>query len=158
MRGEARVESGERSRRGWRDRLCTAGEDRDRAPVDRAGGERATDRELHSRGAVVAAEQHDVDHLPSSVRASVATDQSRPQLVETVRPLAAAAFLVKRERVLEPAGLACEQLEVVVELGAGAELAVDPFMAGDLLAAVVDRDLACTDPRADLQPGERDRH
>ena len=36
-------------------------------------------------GAVLAAEQHDVDHLPGGVRASVALGQRRPQLVEARR-------------------------------------------------------------------------
>ena len=51
----------------------------------------------------------------------------------------------------------CEQLEVVIELGAGAELAVQALVARDHAAAVADRDLARADPRADLQPGQRDR-
>jgi hypothetical protein len=111
-----------------------AGEDRDRAAVDRAGSQRAANRELDLVGALVAAEQHDVDHLAGSVRAPVASGQRGPELVEAGGPSAAAAFLGQRERTLEPTGLARQQLEVVVELCAGAELAVQPLMARDLPA------------------------
>ena len=45
-----------------------AGENLDGASVDRARGQRAADGELHPGGAVLAAEQHDVDHLPGGVR------------------------------------------------------------------------------------------
>ena len=107
---------------------------------------------------MLAAQQQHVDHLPRGVRASVTVGQRRPQLVEAVGPRAAVAFLGQRDRVLQPAGLVVEQLEVVIELGAGPELAVQPLVAGDLTAAVVDRDLPRADPGADLQPGERDRH
>ena len=102
---------------------------------------------------MLAAEQHDVDHLPRGVRASVAFDQRRPQLIEAAGPRAAVALLREREGVLEGAGLAGEQLEVVIELGAGAVLAVQPLMARDLTAAVVDRDLARADPA--LRPSTR---
>ena len=46
----------------------------------------------------------------------------------------------------------------MIELGAGLVLAVQPLMARDLTPAMVDRDLARADPRADLQSGQRDRH
>jgi hypothetical protein len=59
--------------------------------------------------------------------------------------------------MLKPARLARQQLEVVVELRAGAEAAVQPLVARDLPAAVTDRDLARADTRADPQPGQGDR-
>jgi hypothetical protein len=68
---------------------------------------------------VVAAEQQHVDHLMGGVRAPVATCERRPQLVETRGPGAAAALLRQGERVLHAAGLAGEQLEVMVQPGAG---------------------------------------
>src|SRR5437764_467142 len=118
-----------------------ASENRDGATVDRARGQRAADGELHPGGAVLAAEQHDVDHLPGSIRAPVALDQPGPQPVEAVRPLATIALLAERNGVLQPARLALQQLEVVIELDAGPELAVQPLMPRDLPPAMVDRDL-----------------
>ena len=131
---QPRVQAGERRRRGSSAGLRAAGENGDRATVDRAGGERATDRELHAGGSVVAAEQQHVDHLPGGVRASVTVGQPGPQLVEAVGPGAAVALLGQRDGVLQPAGLVAKQLEVVIELGAGPELAVQPLMPGDLAA------------------------
>ena len=155
MRLQARVQAGQRHGRDPPGALRAAGEDRDRAPVDRAGGERATDRELHAGGAVVAAEQQHVDHLPGGVRASVTVGQPGPQLIEALRPRAAVALLGQRDRVLQSAGLSRQQLEVVVELGAGPELAVQPLMPGDLAADVVDRDLPGADPGATFNPASR---
>ena len=91
--------------------LCAAGENRDRTPVDRAGGERATNRELHAGGSVVAAEQQHIDDLPGGVRASVAVGQPGPQLVEAVGPGTAVAFLGQRDGALQSARLVGEQLK-----------------------------------------------
>ena len=134
MRREARVETGQRRWRGGRGACRAAGEDLDGASVDRARSQGAADGELHPDRAVLAAEQHDIDHLPGGVRASVALGQPDPQPVEALRPRAPLAFLAERDGVLQAARLAREQLEVVVELGAGPELAVQPLMAGDLAA------------------------
>ena len=114
--------------------VCTAGEDSDSTTVVSAGRERATDRERNRGGAVLTAQQQDVDHLPRGVRAAIAAGQRRPQLIEAAGPAAPVALLGKRHRVLKRTGLAGEQLEVVIELGAGAVLAVQPLMAGDLPA------------------------
>ena len=95
---------------------------------------------------MVAAEQQHVDHLPGGVRAPVAAGQPSPQLVEALRPAATVALLGQRDGVLKPAGLAMQQLEVVIELGAGPELAVQPLMPRDLPTGVVDRDLPGADP------------
>ncbi len=59
--------------------------------------------------------------------------------------------------MFEPAGLALEQLQVVVQLGAGAVAALEPLVASDDRAAVADRDLAGADPDADPQPRKADR-
>jgi hypothetical protein len=59
--------------------------------------------------------------------------------------------------MLQAAGLAREQLEVVIKPRARAELAVQAPMPRDDTATVVDRDLPGTDTRTDLQAGERDR-
>jgi hypothetical protein len=156
VRCEARLEVGQRRRRGVRG-LGAAGEDRDRAAVDRACGERAADGKGNVLGAVFAAEQQNLDHLPCGVRAPVAGGERRPQLVEAGGPGATAALLLKRERVLHAAGPALEQLEVVVKLGARAKAAVQALVDRDHLAAVVDRDLPGADARTDPQPGEGDR-
>src|SRR4051794_30957470 len=74
VRLKARRETGERRRRGVRC-LDAAGEDRDRAPVDRPCRQRASDGKLDLIGAVIAAQQHDVDDLAGGVRAPVAASQ-----------------------------------------------------------------------------------
>src|SRR6185437_16169269 len=134
VRRETRVETGERHRRDVRGARRAASENLDGTSVDRARGQRAADSELDPGRAVIAAEQQHVDHLPRGVRASVALDQPGPQPVEALRPTAAIALLAERNRVLQAARLPLEQLEVVIELGAGSELAVQPLMAGDLPA------------------------
>jgi hypothetical protein len=58
--------------------------------------------------------------------------------------------------VFQSAGLAAQQLEVVIELGAGSQLAVQPLVARELSAGVADRDLAGADAGADPQLGQRD--
>jgi hypothetical protein len=120
-------------RRGQRRRAIrsTAGEDPDGAPVDRAGRQGAANGKLNAIGAVVAAEQDHVDELRRSVRAPVAACERRPQLVEAVGPCAAAALLGQRDGILQPAGLAREQLEVVIEPGARLELAVQALVTRD---------------------------
>ena len=80
---------------------------------------------------MLAAEQHDVDHLRGRVRAPVAVGQRGPELVEADGPGAAVAFLGERDGVFQAAGLALEQLEVVIELGAGGELAVQALVTRD---------------------------
>jgi hypothetical protein len=123
----------------------------------RAGRECAANRQGHLVGPVVAAEQQDVDHLARRLRASVTGGQRGPQLVERGRPGAALALLGERQRVLEPARPALEQLEVVIEPRRGPEAPVQPFVTRDRPAGVADRDLARADPSADLQAGQRDR-
>ena len=102
---------------------------------------------------MVAAQQHDVDHLPRGIRAPVTIRERGSQLVKAPGPGAAAALLDQRDRMLHAAGLAGQQLEIVIKLRAGPELAVQAVMGGDDAAGVVDRDLPRADPRADLQPG-----
>ena len=51
--------------------MRAAGEQRDRAPVDRARGERAADGKLHPAGPC-SRHSSTLDHLPRGVRASVA--------------------------------------------------------------------------------------
>ena len=101
---------------------------------------------------MVAAEQQHVDHLPGGVRASVTVGQPSPQLVEALGPGAAVALLRQRDGVLQPAGLSLKQFEVVIELSAGPELAVQPLMPRDLAAGVVDRDLPGADPGVTFNP------
>src|SRR5690606_2707630 len=107
----------------------------DGATVDRAGGERAADSQLDARGPVLADQHQDVDHLPRSLRGAVAAGELRPERVEAVRPGAAVASLRQRQRTGQAPGLALKQLEIVIELRAGAEPAVQALMARDLLAA-----------------------
>ena len=90
---------------------------------------------------MLAAEQHHVDELRGGVRA-LACGEGCPQLVEAVRPRAAAAFLGQRDGMLQAAGLAREQLKVMIESGAGEKLAMQALVTRDDPAAVVDRDLS----------------
>jgi hypothetical protein len=53
--------------------------------------------------------------------------------------------------VFQTAGLTAQQFEVVIELRAGGELAVQAFVARDLAAVVTDRDFARADVRAPFQ-------
>ena len=86
--------------------LGPASEDADGAAVVGAGGERAADGEFDLRGAVLAAEEQDVDHLAGGFRGPVALADARPELVEAAGPVAALAVLVQRERAGQRAGLA----------------------------------------------------
>ena len=102
-------------------------------------------------------EQQDIDHLPGGLGRSVALGDPRPELVKAVGPLAAGALLAERDGADQRSRLAREQLEVVIQLGAGPEAADEAVMARDLSTAVRDRDLSGADRRDHAQPGERDR-
>lgn len=60
-------------------------------------------------------------------------------------------------RVRERAGLATEQLQVVIKSRGALLAAAQPRVPGDLPARVHHRDLARADPRHHLQPGQTDR-
>ena len=100
---------------------------------------------------MLAREHQDIDHLARGLRVAVATGQGRPEFIEAARPRAAVAFLGERQRALQPARLALQQLEVVIKRRAGAESAVQPFVAGDLAALMADDDLAGADRGSDPQ-------
>ena len=79
---------------------------------------------------MLAAEQQDVDHLAGGLLAPARVlGDLAPQLVEAGGPVAAVALLSQRQRPGERAGLARQQIEVVVQVRAGAVLAVKAFVA-----------------------------
>jgi hypothetical protein len=122
-----------------------AGENRDGATVDRARRQRAArTASTNWSGPCSRQRSRTSSILPGDVRAQVDGGQRRPQLIEATWPGTAAALWLSASECSSPAGLACEQSEVVTEAGAGAELAVPPLVMRDLHAAVIDRDL----PRA----------
>ena len=135
VRSQAHVQASERRHLHGRGACGATGKHGDGATIDRARSERAADRQRDTVGPVLAAEQQHVDHLPGGVRASVTVGQPSPQLIEAVRPPATIALLRQGDGVLQSAGLSSQQIEIVIELGAGAELAVQPLMPGDLPAA-----------------------
>src|SRR6202167_4993073 len=113
------------------------------------GRERTDDRQLHARRPVLAREHQDIDHLASGLRASVANTQRAPEFVERGRPGATVALLSQRQGALKAAGLAREQIEIVVELCAGPIAAVQPLVTRADRPGVTDRDLPRADPRGD---------
>ena len=132
---QPRLEVG-RAARASRRPSRAAGEHRDGAAVVRAGGQRAADGELdpaRARARGRASARRPSAGRPPSARSAL---DRRPQLVEAVRPGAALALLAQRAASRQRAGLAREQLEVVIELRAGAEPADQALVAGDLAAVV----------------------
>jgi hypothetical protein len=123
----------------------------------RAGRERAAGGELDPCGPELAAEYEHLHHLAGRLRGADSRLDRVPELVEAVGPGAAFALLAQRERARERAGLDLEQLEVVVQLRAGAEAAPQPLMTRDLAPAMAEHDLPGADPRRDTQTGEPDR-
>ena len=112
MGGQARVQAGQRRGRGLRGAPRKNG---DGASVGRSGRERAANSELEPRGPVLAREHQNVDHLPRSLRSSVALGDLCPELIEASRPRAPLALLRQRDRAGQAAGLALQELEVVVK-------------------------------------------
>src|SRR5712692_2080229 len=99
--------------------LTASGEQRDRAAVVGASGERATDGELNAGAAELAAQEQHVDHLPCRLGDAVALLERVPELVEAARPAATLALLLQWQRPLQRPWLQPQKLEVVVELGSG---------------------------------------
>ena len=93
-------------------------------------------------GAELAAEEEHVDHLPGRLGSPVALVDLLPELIEAGGPATPLALLAQRERALERARLALQQLEVVVEPGGGLVAAVQTRMAGDRAALMADHELA----------------
>jgi len=142
--------------RGWS--CLSVDQQRDRTTVDRARGERATDRQLDDLRRMVAAEQQHVDDLPGGLRGTQALLELLPELIEALRPAALLALLAERERVLQRPRLVSEQLEVVIQ-SRGAQLAAaQPRMRRDRPAVGEHLDLPGPDPGGDLRPDQAHRH
>ncbi len=101
-----------------------SGEDRDCASVDRARSKRAANRQLNAGWTEFPGEHQNVNHLPIGLRAADLLAQQTPEIIKRFRPMTAVAFLSQRQRTGERAGLSGQQLEIVVQARAGAELAV----------------------------------
>jgi hypothetical protein len=138
--------------------LLAAVEQGDGAAVVGTGGQRSADRALDDVELVLAAEHQHVDHLAGRLGGPDPPLDQRPELVEAVRPPTPLALLAQRQRVAQRAGLALEQLEVVVEPGRAQLAAPQPRVAGHLAAVVEDLDLARPDPGGDPQPHQPHRH
>lgn len=136
--------------------VVLAGEDRHRAALEGTAGEGTTDGEGDPRGPELAAQQQDVDHLAGRLRGAMTPLERPPEAVEALRPASALALLVEGERARQGAGLAAQQVEVVVEASRDREAAPEALVAGHLGAVVDDGDLPGPDEGAHPQAREAD--
>jgi hypothetical protein len=83
---------------------------------------------------VRAAEQQHVDDLAGGLRGPDLALDRPPQPIKALRPAALLALLAQRQRVRKRAGLALEQLQIVVKLGRALLAAAKPRVVRDLLA------------------------
>lgn len=124
-----------------------------------SGGERPGHRGPDRLGVVLAAEHHDLDHLPSRLAGARALCDPLPEAVEAGGPAAAGALLGEGERSCQRFGLGAQKRRVVAEAG---EASVPPPRARPArhrLAFGVDLDLGRADhrldPAADELAGDR---